>query len=195
MNGDRPLATIQPMMEAVMDEERAVLPTMYTVLSLVANFSTIPEGGGGETVGSFDIQADLVEDDDEDGRRREAIEIILRREAPAWGGLPWKISALLRLYSQRECDVALIREVPDPSAPTGWAVEDQIGWKVFDSELEEAATGRGGKSGRDEPGGRSLRADRARPAITAGSVRQAANRKQGGATRTLRPPRGVVLSA
>ncbi len=79
-----------------------------------------------ETVGSFDVQADLVEDD-EDGRSRQAIEIILRREAPAWGRLPWKISALLRLYSQRECDIALIREVPDPSALTGWAVEDQIG--------------------------------------------------------------------
>ncbi len=35
------------------------------------------------TRGTLDIRADLVED----GRRRTAIEIILRREAPAWGGL------------------------------------------------------------------------------------------------------------
>ncbi len=90
--------------------------------------------------GRLDICAGLVDNEDEDGRERTAIEVVLRREAPAWGGLPWKISALLRLYSQRECDVALIREVPDPSAPTGWAVEDQIGWKVFDSDLEESAT-------------------------------------------------------
>ncbi len=135
LDGDRPLATIQPLMEAIMEEENAVLPAMYTALSLVANTTTIPEGGGGETVGELVTLTDLVEDTDEDGRERTAVEVILRREAPAWGGLPWKISALIRLYSQRECDVALIHEVPSASAPGGWAVQDKIGWKVFDSDL------------------------------------------------------------
>ena len=106
------------MMEAVMEEEDAILPTLHTVLSLVANVATIADGGGAETIGNLVTHANLV-DVDEDGRERSAFEVIPRREAPAWGGLPWKRSALIRLYSQQECDLALIREVLSASAPSG----------------------------------------------------------------------------
>ncbi len=91
--------------------------------------------------GRLDICAGLVDNEDEDGRERTAIEVVLRREAPAWGGLPWKISALLRLYNQHECDLVLIREVPAEPEPSGRAIEDRIGWTVYSSPPEEAAAG------------------------------------------------------
>ncbi|MCP3973694.1 MAG: hypothetical protein GY720_04295, partial [bacterium] len=139
LDDGRPLAAIRPLIEAVMDEEDAVLPTMLVVLSLVANTATVPEDGGPEAVGELTTELDVGEGIDVRGRQRQPIEVYLRREAPADGGLPWKISALLRLYSQQECDVVLIRQVPSASEPEEWRIEDRIGWKVFSSE--EAAEG------------------------------------------------------
>ena len=143
LDGDQPLATIQPMMEAIMGEEDAIMPTMYTVLSLVANTATVPgggegEGGDGVAVGEVTFESDLIETVDDGGVKRVALEVILRREAPPGGGLPWKMSALIRLYSQEECEIALVREVPSASGEE-WVVEDQVAWLVYGSEEAMAA--------------------------------------------------------
>ncbi len=144
----RPLATIQPMLEAVMEEENAILPTMYTVLSLVANTATIPEDAGAGAVGTLTTELDLGDGVDLEGRHRECVEVYLRREAPAQGGLPWKINALVRLFSQDECDFVLVRQVPSALQPGEWEVEDKIGWKVFSSEAAAArADGETGNEG------------------------------------------------
>ncbi len=138
LDGDRPLATIQPMMEAIMDEEDAILPTMYTVVTLVANTATLPDNdGGGVAVGTLVFESDLIQTEDDDGVKRWAIEVILRRVAPASGGLSWKISATIRLYSQQECEIALVRQVPSASGEE-WVVEDQIAWVVYGSLLRAA---------------------------------------------------------
>lgn len=140
LQGGQPLAAIRPMLEAVMAEEDAILPTMYAVLSLVTNSTTVPEDGDEDAIGTLTTVLDTGEDVDEQGRRRECLEVYLRREAPASGGLPWKISALIRLFSQDECDFLLIRQVPSASDPDAWDIEEQIGWKVFAREDQMAAT-------------------------------------------------------
>ncbi len=142
LGGGQPLATIRPMLEAVMEEEDAVLPAMYTVLSLVTNTATIPEDAGAEAVGTLTTELDLGEGVDLEGQSRDCFEVYLRREAPAQGGLPWKINALVRLFSQDECDFILVRQVPSASDPEAWEVEDQIGWKVYSSEAEAATATR-----------------------------------------------------
>ncbi len=139
LDGGQPLAAIRPMIEAVMEEEDAVLPTMLVVLSLVANTATVPESAGGDAVGELTTELDFGETVDSKGHRRDVFEVYLRREASANGGLPWKVSVLIKLFNQQECDVILIRQVPSASEPGEWTIEDRIGWKVFSSEEEARA--------------------------------------------------------
>ncbi len=134
LDDGQPFAAIQPMIEAVMEEDDAVLPTMFVILFLVANTATVPDDAGPEAIGTLTTEFDIGNEVDLRGNERRPFELYLRREAPAEGGLPWKLSALLRLYSQQECDVMLVRQVPSMTKPGEWEVEEDIGWKVYSSE-------------------------------------------------------------
>ncbi len=131
-DGEHAFRTVRSLLEGVMAEEHAVLPAMWTTLAIVANVSAVPEGGGPETVGRVTTEAFLSD---------EAIEVFLRREAPARGGLPWKISAQIRLFSADEAEILLVRQVPSKDDPDAWAVDESVGWRLFSTVAAAEADG------------------------------------------------------
>ncbi len=99
-------------------------------LSVVANFTSIPVGGGEETIGHTTTELELGE---------QGLEVVLRRHADPEGGLPWKISARVRLISQKHCEIYLWRDVPSAESEDGWKTDEMIGWHLWASVADMEA--------------------------------------------------------
>lgn len=122
LDADSPLETIKPLMEAVMEEENSILPALWVTLAVVSNTTSIPVGGGGETIGHTTTDLEFGE---------QGLEVVLRRHADPGGGLPWKISARIRLISHDHWEIYWWRDVPSAESSSGWEVDEMIGWHLW----------------------------------------------------------------
>lgn len=130
---DEPLAAMTPLFEAVMAERGSVLPVMWVTLGLVANKNASPEAGGAETIGYLSTDARLGE---------AGFEIAIRRQVSATVGVPWRVSAHIRLRNQERCDIFLRRETPAADPRQGWLPVEVRGWRLWAPQVGEAAASR-----------------------------------------------------
>ena len=109
-----PFEVLVPLCEAVMSERGSVLPAMWVAMALV-NYTNMVAADGTILRPNLRLHPEPLEGG--------GLEIQIRREIPI-GVVPWKLSASIRLYSQKDCDVHLAREVPAaaPGGAPGWEV-------------------------------------------------------------------------
>ena len=128
-----PFEVLVPLCEAVMSESRSVLAAMWVAMALV-NFTNMVAADGTILRPNMRLHPEPMEGG--------GFEIGIRREIPI-GVVPWKLSASVRLYSQRDCDVHLDREVPaaSPGRAPGWKVEESRAWKIRSSRSAKGSAG------------------------------------------------------